>query len=195
MPPTTIRSQRLQRSGYRYDTSHNGSAVPWPSAIGLPATAISPAIRHGIVEVPVTLIHDQAGSLRHFQICALSIDEMRAALDHAAANSHAAVTIVSHGFELATRCGTQVNRVHRSRFDWLCAMLAERRSTMPTTHFADRPLLRFGQNDVPLGPDWLRTGRRQVEQLWSNRVEEKRSQSMATVLNVVRFDQRLHRVF
>ena len=162
----------LAALGFVYDASHNGSHAPWPSAIGLPAATIAPVRHRGIVVVPVTLIHDHADQLRHFQICALSADEMRAALDHALAAHHAAVNIVSHGFELATRCGTQVNRVHRTRFDALCAMLDERRSVLPTFHFGDRPLLRLGQPDLPLGPDLLRTGRRHVEQLWSNLVEE-----------------------
>lgn len=163
----------LVELGFAYDTSHNGSEHPWPSAIGLPVRAIAPRAHRGLIEVPVTLIEDVPGHLRHFQICALSAGEMRAALDHAARARHAAVTIVGHGFELANRAGTRVNRVHRSRFERLCAMLAERRDLLPTTHFADRPPLRLEQDDRPLGPSALRTRWRQAEQLWSNWVEER----------------------
>lgn len=163
----------LAELGFRYDSSHNGSENPWPSAIALPRTRIAPIAHRGIIEVPVTVIEARAGQLRHFQICALSAGEMRAALDHAEAQGHAAVTIVSHGFELANREGTRVNAVHRRRFDLLCAMLAERRSAMPTVHFADAPILSLGQDDAPLGPDMIRTRLRQAEQLWSNLVEER----------------------
>jgi hypothetical protein len=121
----------------------------------------------------VTLIEDQKGHLRHFQICALSVGEMRAALDHATRAGHAALTIVSHGFELANRAGTRPNAVHVGRFQALCGMLAERRDALETCHFADRLPLSLGRGDMPLAPSLLRTRLRQAEQLWSNLVEER----------------------
>ncbi|WP_374945038.1 polysaccharide deacetylase [Sphingomonas sp.] len=162
----------LAQLGFAYDSSHNGAAVPWPSQVGLPARHIAPVWR-GVVEVPVTVIEDAPGSLRTFQLCALSVAEARDALEHAAANAHAAVTIVSHGFELANRAGTRANAVHVRRFERLCEMLDERREALPTTHFAARPALSLGQDDAPLGPNLLRTRWRQAEQLWSNMVEER----------------------
>lgn len=163
----------LAALGFAYDSSHNGAEHPWPSAIDLPVRQIAPVAHRAVTEVPVTTIEDRAGRLRHFQLCALSAGEMRAALDHAAAHAHAAVTIVSHGFELATRAGTAPNAVHVRRFTALCRMLAERATVLPTTHFVDRPVLRLSQVDVPLGPNALRTGLRQAEQLWSNLVAER----------------------
>lgn len=158
---------------FLYDSSHNGSEHPWPSAISLDPTQIAPIKHHGVVEVPVTLIEDQRGHLRHFQICALSAAEMRAALDHAVREDHAAVTIVGHGFELANRAGTRPNAVHVRRFESLCKMLAERPGTLVTTHFAERPDLPLDRADTPLGPNALRTRWRQAEQLWSNLIEER----------------------
>uniref|UniRef100_UPI0035CBDC88 polysaccharide deacetylase n=1 Tax=uncultured Sphingomonas sp. TaxID=158754 RepID=UPI0035CBDC88 len=163
----------LATLGFRYDASHNGSEHPWPSAIDLPERQIAPLRHKGLIEVPVTVIEERPGALRNFQICALSVGEMRAALDHAQAFDHAAVTIISHGFELANRAGTRPNAVHVRRFDALCSLLAERADAMPTVHFADRPILRLGQRDVPLSPDPLRTRWRQAEQLWSNMVAER----------------------
>ncbi|RYE04150.1 MAG: polysaccharide deacetylase [Sphingomonadales bacterium] len=163
----------LARLGFEYDSSHNGSEHPWPSAISLPVTQIAPIAHRGLIEVPVTLIEDQKGHLRHFQICALSAGEMKAALDHAIRHDHAAVTIVSHGFELANRAGTRPNAVHVRRFEALCAMLAERRGTLVTEFFGDRPAMALGGNDKPLGPSMLRTRLRQAEQLWSNLIEER----------------------
>jgi peptidoglycan/xylan/chitin deacetylase (PgdA/CDA1 family) len=163
----------LAELGFAYDSSHNGSEHPWPIAISLPVRRIAPVAHGGLIECPVTLIEDAPGKLRHFQICALSSAEMRAALDHAIAHDHAAVTIVGHGFELANRAGTRANGVHRRRFEALCAMLDERRATMPTCWYRDRPALRLGQDDAPLPPDRWRTGLRRAEQLWSNWVEER----------------------
>lgn len=163
----------LAQLGFAYDSSHNGAEHPWPSAIGLGVRQIAPVMHRGIIEVPVTLIEDRSGHLRHFQICALSSAEMRAALDHAVRANHCAVTIVSHGFELANRAGTRANGVHVGRFRTLCRMLADRRGVLETVHFADRPALALDQRDAPLGPSLLRTRMRQAEQLWSNLVEER----------------------
>lgn len=163
----------LAELGIRYDSSHNGSEHPWPSAISLPPRQIAPIEHRGVIEVPVTLIEDRAGHLRHFQICALSTAEMRDALDHAVRASHAAVTIVSHGFELANRAGTRPNAVHVGRFEALCRMLAARRGALVTTQFCDLPDLPLGRDDAPLGPSLLRTRLRQAQQLWSNLVSER----------------------
>jgi hypothetical protein len=163
----------LAKLEFVYDSSHNGSEHPWPSAIGLAPRQIAPVVHRGVIEVPVTLIEDQKGHLRHFQICALSAAEMKAALEHAVREGHAAVTVVSHGFELANRGGTRPNAVHVRRFEALCGMLAERRDVLATAHFADRPEMAIDQDDVPLAPSVLRTRLRQAEQLWSNWVEER----------------------
>jgi peptidoglycan/xylan/chitin deacetylase (PgdA/CDA1 family) len=165
----------LGQLGFLYDSSHNGSEHPWPSAISLEMRQVAPIAHRGVIEVPVTVIEDIPGNLRHFQICALSSGEMAAALHHAVRERHAVVTIVSHGFELANREGTRANTVHVRRFDALCRMLAAASGALVPTHFADRPSLPLGRQDVPLGPSALRTRWRQAEQLWSNLVAERRA--------------------
>lgn len=163
----------LAALGIAYDSSHNGAHHPWPSAIALPPAQIAPVVRRGVIEVPVTVIEDRPGALRNFQICALSVAEMRAALDHAIAQAHVATVIVGHSFELATRTGTAANRVHVNRFEALCRLLAERRADAPTVHFADRPALPLNRDDRPLGPSALRLRWRQAEQMWSTLVAER----------------------
>lgn len=163
----------LAALGFRYDSSHNGSMQPWPGMIDLPDDRIAPIAHRGLIEVPVSLIEERPGKRRTFQICALSAGEMRDALDHAVAESHAAVTIVSHGFELANRTGTGANAIHVRRFNALCAMLEEMSDRLPTAHFGDAPTLILCQNDQPLPPSPVRTYWRQAEQLWSNMVAER----------------------
>ncbi|TXC72593.1 polysaccharide deacetylase [Sphingomonas ginsenosidivorax] len=162
----------LASLGFVYDSSHNGAEAPDASRITLPPRQIAPTAR-GVVEVPVTVIEDSPGRLRTFQLCALSVGESYDALEHAAVSEHAAVTIVSHGFELANRSGTRANAVHVRRFRTLCAILSEMRDVLPTVHFADRPDLPLDRQDLPLGPDRLRKRWRQAEQLWSNWVAER----------------------
>lgn len=174
----------LAMLGFSYDSSHNGSEAPTISRISLAAEQIAPVAwciddetgggsERCIVEVPVTVIEDVRGRVRTFQLCALSAGESYDALEHAAVSGHSAVTIVSHGFELANRRGTRPNAVHVRRFQALCGTLSEMRDVLPTVHFADRPVLALGRADVPLGPDAFRTRWRQAEQLWSNWVEER----------------------
>ena len=157
--------EALRRLGLEYDSSHNGAAHPWPSKLPLDPALIAPAPCAGLTELPVTQIRCR-GRLRPFQICALSIQEMRAALRHAAANSHPIVTIVGHSFELATRDGRRANRLVRGRFDRLCAFLADSRNSMPTTAFTGLPVLEAGAAAEPLPEGPLRTARRLVEQAW-----------------------------
>ena len=162
----------LARLGFAYDSSHCGAEAPRWSRIALDPRQIAP-VERGVVEVPVTVIEERPGRLRTFQPCALSAGEAAAALDHAIAQAHAAVTIVSHSFELANRSGTRANAVHVRRFEALCAMLDDRRGALPTRWFGERPDLPLDRDDRPLGPDRLRTRWRQAEQLWSNWVEER----------------------
>ncbi len=162
----------LASLGFAYDSSHNGAEAPDMSRITLSPRQIAP-LERGVVEVPVTVIEDSPGRLRTFQLCALSAGESYDALEHAAVSGHAAVTIVSHGFELANRSGTRANTVHVRRFQALCGILAEMRDVLPTVHFADRPELPLDRVDAPLGPDSLRKRWRQAEQLWSNWVAER----------------------
>lgn len=158
--------------GLRYDSSHNGSEHPWPSAIALPPRQIAPVAHQGVVEIPISLIKTTAG-YRHLQICAVSLGEMRAALDHAAAHRHPVVTIVSHSFELAARSSGRVNRTHRRRFDGLCAYLARHRDRLPTRTFVDLDLQGLDAPAEPLPSSRWRAIARKAEQIWSNFVEER----------------------
>lgn len=154
--------------GFRYDSSHNGSHHPSPSDLPLPRELVDPIECRGIVEAPISQIALPGGGLRHLQICALSIREMRAALDHAAAKDHRLVTIVGHSFELATRDGLRPNRIVQSRFDRLCEHLAAHRGSMPTAHFADLgDLCLEGASDpLPAAP-WM-SAERVAQQVWAD---------------------------
>jgi peptidoglycan/xylan/chitin deacetylase (PgdA/CDA1 family) len=164
----------LRKLGISYDSSHNGSEHPSPSNLPLPAAHIAPVALDGVVEVPVSQIEAAAGSLRPLQLCAVSTRELREALLHASVNDHPTTTIVSHSFELASRDGLRPNRTVRSRFEALCAFLAEHRESLPTVHFTDLADLPLGRPASPLPARRLRTTARMVQQLWSNAVYERR---------------------
>jgi hypothetical protein len=163
----------LAEAGIRYDSSHNGSHHPFPSALPLPVAQIAPISLIGVIEIPVTQIEDRTGRLRHLQLCAVSLEEMEAALLHAEAAMHPIVTFVSHSFEFASRDGRRANRALARRFEKLCAFLADHASRLPTAHFRDLADLPLDRPAVPLPADRLRTARRMAQQFWSNAVYER----------------------
>jgi hypothetical protein len=165
--------EALASLGIGYDSSHNGSHHPLPSALPLDPRQISPAVLECVIEVPVTQIEEKQG-LRHLQLCAVSFDEMRDALRHAQMEQHPVVNIVSHCFELATRDGRRANPVARSRFDRLCQFLDENREALPTFHFSELESLPLETEAYPMPPKTLRTVARMVEQVWGNAVYERR---------------------
>jgi peptidoglycan/xylan/chitin deacetylase (PgdA/CDA1 family) len=159
--------------GFAYDSSHNGCEHPWPSKIGLPAGQITPIRHEGITEIPVTLIDDGAVP-RHLQLCAVTMGELRAAIEHAERMGLPLVNIVSHSFELANRTGTAPNRVHVRRFEHLCSFLSRERARFPTAFFADLHNLDLDVPSQLLPTASLRRFGRFVEQMWSNQVAERR---------------------
>ncbi|HEY0111721.1 MAG TPA: polysaccharide deacetylase [Allosphingosinicella sp.] len=165
--------EALAALSIRYDSSHNGSEHPWPSALPLDPRRIAPALLNEVVEVPVTLIDQRSGGLRHLQICAVSSGEMHAALLHAARHGHPVATIVGHGFELATRDGTRPNPLLVRRFDRLCGFLAEHRKQLPTAHFTELADLPLDAEASPLPHAARRTVARMGQQLWGNAVYER----------------------
>jgi hypothetical protein len=163
----------LAANGIRFDSSHNGSEHPWPSALPLPPEQIAPVQLEDVIEVPVTQIEDAPGRLRPMQFCAVSSDEIEAALLHGEAEGHPLVTIVSHSFEFASRDGLRPNRSLCRRFERLCAFLAAEKERFPTVRFAELSEVPLGTPARPLPARRLRTARRMAEQLWSNAVYER----------------------
>jgi peptidoglycan/xylan/chitin deacetylase (PgdA/CDA1 family) len=169
----------LRALGLRYDSSHNGAEHPWPSALPLDPALIDPVELDGVIELPVGQIRRRDGGLRPLQLCALSSQEMQAALCHAAEHDHPLATIVSHSFELASRDGRRVNRLVRGRFERLCAFLDAHRSILPTSTMATLPAFAVQRRSHPLPARPLRTARRLVEQAWGDARYERPGLSAA----------------
>jgi peptidoglycan/xylan/chitin deacetylase (PgdA/CDA1 family) len=169
----------LAALGLRYDSSHNGSHHPSPSAVPLAPRQIAPVrTPEGPVEVPVSQIVDGKGRLRHLQICAVSFPELRAALLKAERLEHPLVTIVGHSFELASRDGLRANHLLRRRFERLCGFLARNRRGLPTAWFsglAGLPLTSHAE--PPIGSSALRLARI-ASQVWVGSRYERPGETM-----------------
>lgn len=163
----------LAGAGIGYDSSYNATYHPWPSALPLDPAELAPRAVGGIVELPIAQIEDAPGRPRHLQLCAVSFEELRQALRHAARHRHPVTTLVSHSFELASRDGLRPNPILRRRFERLCAFLAEERERLPTAHIADLGDLPLDAKAAPLPANGLRRARRMAEQIWSNAVHDR----------------------
>src|SRR3546814_10654223 len=79
---------------------------------------------HGVCEVPVSGLMDGPDSFRPAQLCAMSREEMRDALDHAAASGAIQFSVFRHSFELLSRDRRIANRFAVARLVALCATIA-----------------------------------------------------------------------
>ncbi len=86
--------------------------------------------REGVWELPITCMRESSGRLRHLQLTAVSVPEMRHVLGQLRAAGVAEVTLVTHSFEfciidsIEQRRG-RVNRVNLSRLRGLSRFLRE----------------------------------------------------------------------
>ena len=163
-------SVRAARSaGLTWDSSFTPCSAAADCKVELPDDQIAPVLKHGIVELPVSGILDRPGEIRPAQICALSMDEMAAAMDHASAERHPLFVIVTHSFELLSRDRLRVNRSVAKRFDQIAAFIAAR-SDLQTVGFnalsADE-ILNDERSLTRLPPKIWRRSTRIAEQLWA----------------------------
>lgn len=155
----------LARLGLAWDTSFNPASPGGHCRIGLPAEAVFPVARAGLIELPVAAILDRPGHIRPAQLCALSGDEMEQALRHAADERHPTFVIVTHSFEMLSRDGQRPNRLVMARFERLCRVIAEDQR-LQSAVFADLDTsIALPDAAGPrLAPSLPRTARRVAEQ-------------------------------
>src|SRR5574337_115488 len=159
----------LAAVGMRYDTSHCPGIAGSDCAISLGAHDRDPIEHCGVTEVPIGCIGDRGGTLRHFQLTALTDVEIIAALRHAARQDRSSMTLVSHSFELLSRDRLRVNRIVKHRFERMCAVLEATPGISSATYACQPPLVGTDWRPYDLLPySVLRTVRRYVEQALSN---------------------------
>ena len=160
----------LREIGLFYDSSHTPGIVDGDSALDLRSTDTQPLLYDGIVEVPVSCIGDIGGRLRHAQITAISLKEMRAALLHARDGRMTCFTLVSHSFELINRRSLAVNKVVRARFEGLCRFLQDTPGIWTADYANSPPVKMFRRSDMPrpAPASTVAVGLRYAEQAVSN---------------------------
>lgn len=157
----------LSELGLAYDTSHCPAIVGSDCAISLGGQDRAVMEYCGLIEVPIGAIAASGGALRHFQLTALTVAEITAALSFAVRAGHDSMTLVSHSFELLSRDRTRTNLLLKRRFERLCARLAKLPRLRTATYATDPPGLAPGPQPV-LPHRWDRTAGRLIEQALGN---------------------------
>ncbi|MDZ3830278.1 MAG: hypothetical protein U0S50_00505 [Sphingopyxis sp.] len=164
----------LTALGFRYDSSFNGAYLGHGCRISLDRDNIGMRHHQGICEVPVSGVMDRADSFRPAQLCAMSEEEMRDALDHAARNGAAQFSAFSHSFELLSRDREAPNRLAIARMEALCRTIAND-ARISTSGFADLPEPPADPGAIAVAaPRPLRTLRRVGEQAVGHLLHEVR---------------------
>lgn len=159
----------LAMLGMRYDSSHCPGIKDSPCGITLGVNSCDPIQHCGVIEVPIGCIEGPRGSLRHFQLTALSHVEVLAALRHATRQGQTSMTLVAHSFELLSRDRMKVNRVVKHRFECICAALGAMPDVATATYADQPPTVAAGAGaSCPLPHNRLRTLRRYAEQTVGN---------------------------
>ncbi|APW71886.1 MULTISPECIES: polysaccharide deacetylase family protein [Sphingopyxis] len=160
--------------GFRYDSSFNGAYRDHGCAITLDPANMGMRFHHGVCEVPVSGLMEGSGRFRPAQLCAMSEEEMRDALDHAAESGAIQFSAFSHSFELLSRDRAVPNWLAVARMEALCRAVADD-PRITNGGFATLPLPppRPGRIEVA-APRPLRTARRVVEQAFGHLAHEVR---------------------
>jgi hypothetical protein len=162
----------LATLGIQWDASFNPIYVGASCDIGLSKDQVDPVERLGVTEMPVSAIEDRPGHLRHAQICALSAAEMHAALSHAAATKRPAFSIVTHSFEMMSRDRKRPNKRVIARYEAMCAAIAAD-PALDSAGFTGLDLAPAATPPSRLGPSYVRTGVRMVEQVVDTMLYER----------------------
>ena len=154
----------LAALGFRFDSSFNGAYRRHGCAISLDPTNLGIREHQGVYEVPVSGLMDRVGRFRPAQLCAMSEEEMRDALDHSAASGAIQFSAFSHSFELLSRDRQVPNGLAVTRMEALCRAVADDArvssggfATLPGPPPRPRPIR-------VAAPKPLRTLRRTIEQ-------------------------------
>ncbi|QJQ33142.1 hypothetical protein GV829_12430 [Sphingomonas lacunae] len=163
--------------GLRFDSSFNAAFAGTACAIALDSGQIDPVERHGLMELPVSGLHDRPGSFRAAQICAVSSREMHAALDHAARQRQACFMIVTHSFEMLSRDRQRPNRSVIGRFEAMCRAIATIEGVRSCGFVgleSGSGGMRSATRPTLLPPDRFRTMQRVLEQALGTWLYERR---------------------
>ncbi|WP_068636899.1 polysaccharide deacetylase family protein [Thauera butanivorans] len=109
-----------------------------------------PYERDGLQLLPMSIFRDGRGRLRHAQVGACGVAELRHAVEHSAEHGHPCFTILSHNFEMLRAGASQPDRIVAGRFERLCRFLGANRDDFPTAGLRSVPTFGKAPANMPL---------------------------------------------
>ncbi len=100
--------------------------------------------------LPLTVFRDGFGQLRPAQIGACRFAELRDAIETAADNQTEHFVVLSHNFEMLKQGRSEPDALVVSRFERLCAFLAEQQGRIEVSTLSDSPIRIGTQSHPPL---------------------------------------------
>ena len=187
----------LASLGFRFDSSFNGAWAGRGCDISLDPGNLGMRVHQGICEVPVSGLLDRANRFRPAQLCAMSEEEMRDALDHSAASGAIQFSAFSHSFEFLSRDRAVPNRLAIERMEALCRAVADD-PRVSSGGFATLPAPPARPGRIAAAaPKPLRTARRVAQQAAGHLAHEVRyvRDLVAITINTSRWGKILGGVF
>ncbi len=168
-------------NGLSFDSSYDPAYLGRGCAMYLPQTLWQPQKLEGILELPVGAFQDYPGHLRHLQLSACSLEEIRHVVGQAHRRGWSQLVLVMHSFELIHRrhwrgLEPRADALMLRRFEGLCQYLAANRGEVVTAHFRDIDSAGLGAGQPP-GPLTSHPGRtlwRLAQQAW-RRLDSRRA--------------------
>lgn len=129
----------LRQLGIGIDSSLHGAHPDSANDLRQQFDIFHPLEFEGVRILPMTIFRDGLGRLRPAQVGACSFAELRDAIEAAAANQTEHFVVLSHNFEMLRQGRCEPDPVVVSRFEQLCAYLAEAKGRIAVSTLAHPP--------------------------------------------------------
>jgi len=137
---STLRA--LSGCGIEFDTTWNPFTAHGNCDMPTNEFLLQPTRLHGVYEFPLAFFSDRRAHYRALQLCACSLDEMKAVTSEAWERGWHSLVVLSHSFDLLRGRNTSgqpcfPSLILKRRFEAFCRFLAENSDKFQTTTFSE----------------------------------------------------------
>lgn len=153
----------------QFDSSYNASLMGLESGL-MPGKAINDTLEcEDVIEYPMTVFNDGTNALRHAQLGACSIAEIKHLMFQSIQAKRKSFVMLSHNFELMNTNRDKPDPVMIKRFRQFCEFIANHSAFFQMRGFRTlAPQISNEATNLLVSPRWL-TIQRTMEQIWRRR--------------------------
>lgn len=161
----------LKDNGILFDTSYNHPYLNNPCNMQTPRPLSDITNIEEVFEFPVTYFNDYSDHLRHLQLTACSINELKFVINECWKQERSTCTIVLHSFEWIKRIKNSNGQSHKldqiclARFVEMCRFLSENSNKYTTTTYQEATSNKKPNTGKLIKSNILRTAGRFYQQL------------------------------